>query len=173
MKPVVRNILLGSMFLATTVAALWPTTDDVDHGRTTPYAARQATTSGAALANARSIALPALRPLVATNTTQPGESKVKTEAIIASDLFPPQTWVPPPAPSQSAAPALPFGFGGRYVEAGRIVVFLTEGERMHSMRVGETINGNYRLDAIEAQMLHLTYLPLNIRQSLYMGPMIP
>ncbi|MBI4986641.1 MAG: hypothetical protein HZC24_15190 [Rhodocyclales bacterium] len=92
------------------------------------------------------------------------------------DLFPAQTWTPAPAlapETQPVAPPLPFSFGGRYVEAGRTLVFLMEGERVHAVRVGDTIKGAYRVDAIEPTVVQLTYLPLNLRQSLPTGSVPP
>jgi len=53
---------------------------------------------------------------------------------------------------------------GKLIEDGRIVVFLTQGDRNLIVRLGDTIDGTYRVDAVTEQHLSLTYLPLKQKQ---------
>jgi hypothetical protein len=76
---------------------------------------------------------------------------------------------PPPPPPKPQAPPLPFIYMGKLIEDGRIVVFLTQGDRNHIVRQGDTIDGTYRVDAVTEQGLSLTYLPLKQRQELAFG----
>jgi hypothetical protein len=76
---------------------------------------------------------------------------------------------PPPPPPKPQAPPLPFTYMGKLIEDGRIVVFLTQGDRNHIVRQGDTIDGTYRVDAVTEQGLSLTYLPLKQRQELAFG----
>lgn len=99
----------------------------------------------------------------------------------ASDPFRPLTWQsvaqeearknapPPPPPPPPQAPPLPFTYMGKLIEDGRIVVFLTQGDRNHIVRQGDTIDGTYRVDAVTEQSLALTYLPLKQKQELAFG----
>ena len=99
----------------------------------------------------------------------------------ASDPFRPLTWQsvaqeearknapPPPPPPPPQAPPLPFTYMGKLIEDGRIVVFLTQGDRNHIVRQGDTIDGTYRVDAVTEQRLALTYLPLKQKQELALG----
>ena len=99
----------------------------------------------------------------------------------ASDPFRALTWQsvaqeearknapPPPPPPPPQAPPLPFTYMGKLIEDGRIVVFLTQGDRNHIVRQGDTIDGTYRVDAVTEQRLALTYLPLKQKQELAFG----
>jgi hypothetical protein len=76
---------------------------------------------------------------------------------------------PAPPPPRPQAPPLPFAYMGKLIEEGRIVVFLTQGDRNHIVRQGDTIDGTYRVDAVNEQRLSLTYLPLKQKQELALG----
>jgi hypothetical protein len=71
---------------------------------------------------------------------------------------------PPPAP-----PPLPFKYLGQLAEAGRTLVFLAAGDRNLVVGTGDVIDGLYRIDAIGTDALMLTYLPMNVQQTLPTG----
>jgi hypothetical protein len=48
-------------------------------------------------------------------------------------------------------------------------VFLQRGERLYAVSTGETIDGQYRVEKIDASQMVLVYLPLNLPQSLHFG----
>jgi hypothetical protein len=74
---------------------------------------------------------------------------------------------PPPAPDPPAAPPLPFTFLGAFESAGgKPVFYLVEGERVHAVSAGETLNELYSIEAVDAERMVLLYLPLKIRQTL-------
>lgn len=80
---------------------------------------------------------------------------------------PPPKPVPPPPPT---APPLPYAFLGSYLGTdGRLIIFLTRGDRVFSVTPGETLENTYRVDGVVAGQLGLTYLPLNIKQTLRIG----
>lgn len=106
---------------------------------------------------------------------------VRTRGGKVADAFAPRNWqpapspaairemqareiLPPPPPPQ--APPLPFTYVGRLTEPDRTTVFLSTGSRDIAAAVGETIDGTYRVDAVTATRVELTYLPLDQRQSL-------
>jgi hypothetical protein len=76
---------------------------------------------------------------------------------------------PPPPPPKPQAPPLPFTYMGKLIDDGRIVVFLTQGDRNHIVRQGDTIDGTWRVDAVTEERLSLTYLPLKQKQELAFG----
>lgn len=79
---------------------------------------------------------------------------------------PPPKPLPPPPP---AAPPLPFTYLGRYEDPVKPVIYLVRGDRVLLVSAGEVIEGTYRVDGIAGRTLALTYLPLNIRQTLDIG----
>jgi hypothetical protein len=101
------------------------------------------------------------------------------------NVFAATSWQPPPAPAPPApapapaaaapapgppiAPALPFRFFGRYGDAGVQIVMLLKGEQLYLVSVGDTIDGAYRVDRVSATTVELTYLPLQLKQSLSTG----
>lgn len=78
---------------------------------------------------------------------------------------PPQNRSPPPP----AAPPLPFTYLGKLVEEGVLTVFLTRQDRNYVIKAGDVIDGTYRVDTINPSTLTLTYLPLDIKQSMSLG----
>jgi hypothetical protein len=94
------------------------------------------------------------------------------------DPFAPRTWEPPPppvvvvpvAPLPPQAPPLPFRFFGRIVDAGQPASFiLMRGSETIAVRVGDRIEPAYLVDKFDGTNLHLVYLPLNIRQTIFVG----
>ena len=79
----------------------------------------------------------------------------------------PVVYVPPPPPT---APPMPFSVMGSYAHPGDVTVyFLTRGDRVFDVHVGDTIDGIYSVDGAANGQLQLTYKPLNIQQTLPLG----
>jgi hypothetical protein len=100
----------------------------------------------------------------------------------AASLFAPQSWYvappapPPPPPSAPlpppppTAPPLPFAFMGSYkTEGAGSTYFLTAGDRVYDVKIGDTLDNTYSVDGVKAGQLLLTYMPLKIQQSLAVG----
>lgn len=79
---------------------------------------------------------------------------------------PPAKPVPPPPPT---APPMPFSYLGRYEEAGRLVIMLVRAERIYTVSEGEVIENTYRVERLTRGSLEMTYLPLNIKQTISTG----
>lgn len=79
---------------------------------------------------------------------------------------PPPPPAPPPVPT---APPLPFTYLGRYEDAPTQLTILLKGERMYTVARGDVIEDIYRVDQVTPGMVELTYLPLNIKQTLRTG----
>jgi hypothetical protein len=76
---------------------------------------------------------------------------------------PPPVPVPPPPPT---APPMPFSFLGRYVEGGKLTILLVKGDRVYTVSEGEVIDNTYRVERLNGGEVELTYLPLNIKQTI-------
>lgn len=111
------------------------------------------------------------------------EAGSRTPAVPQTDLFAPRSWrVSPPLPAISqirvaaapptpppAAPPLPFEFIGKLDDASQLKVFLLRDEQLHTVVVGDVIDGTYRVQGISGNEMTLVYLPLNVSQSLSVG----
>jgi hypothetical protein len=105
------------------------------------------------------------------------------DATAASSLFAAHSWyVPPPpppaapvntapvAPPQPVAPPLPYQFIGSYTPDGQAaVIFLTNGDRVYDVHVGDTLDNIYSVDSFDNGQLTFTYKPLNTKQQLAAG----
>jgi hypothetical protein len=100
----------------------------------------------------------------------------------AAALFAAQSWIvappppPPPPPSMPApppapvAPPLPYAFMGSYrPEGDNATYFLTAGDRVYDVRVGDTLDNTYTVDGVSAGQLLLTYIPLKFQQAIAVG----
>jgi hypothetical protein len=95
-----------------------------------------------------------------------------------ANAFEPRSWIPPPLkimlgppppPPPPQAPPLPYIYIGKMMDAGEIVVFLANRERNYSVRSGDKLDDLYQVNDIKPTMMVLTYLPLNLQQSLMIG----
>jgi hypothetical protein len=72
-----------------------------------------------------------------------------------------------PAPT---APPLPFVYVGKMIEQGKTpTVFLERQARIYVVHEGDAIDSNYRVDAINVPLMTLTYIPLDIKQTVQIG----
>ena len=91
-----------------------------------------------------------------------------TWTVIVPVRLPPPP--PPPPPPEPTAPPLPYTFVGSYSPAGAPpVYFLSKGEAVLDVRVGDKLDGVYQLESAEGGQLVFVYLPLNIRQNISAG----
>lgn len=118
-----------------------------------------------------------VRPLETTPAVGAASSLAK-HVNARVDLFAPRTWEPPPppvvaVPVQQAlpqAPPLPFKFFGRIQDPGQAPSFiLSRGAEMITVRVGDRIEPAYLVDKFDGKQLHLVYVPMNIRQTIFVG----
>ena len=63
----------------------------------------------------------------------------------------------------ATAPPLPFKYLGKWTLEGRTTVLLERDHIPYAARAGQNLDREYRVDAIEANQLVLTYLPLGTR----------
>ncbi len=81
-------------------------------------------------------------------------------------LFGSHGWQPLPPITATAtapppvAPPMSYKFSGASVYNGQLQVFLTKGDAIIPISLGETIEGGYRVEAIDERQITLRYLPL-------------
>ncbi len=75
---------------------------------------------------------------------------------------------PPPIPVPTAPP-LPFVYLGRVGDTDTRTIILSKGDHVYTVAVGDVIENTYRVEKPTAGTVNLTYLPLNIAQSLRTG----
>jgi hypothetical protein len=89
------------------------------------------------------------------------------------DMFAGKSWYvapPPPKPAPPSAPPLPFVYMGKLAEEGeKVVILLTKENRSYEVREGDILDNIYRVDEVRAPVMILTYLPLNIKQTIQIG----
>jgi hypothetical protein len=99
----------------------------------------------------------------------------------AADLFSAHSWYvapppPPPAPvvyqppPAPTAPPLPFAFMGSFrTDSGGAIYYLTAGDKVYDVKVGDTLDNTYSVDGVKSGQLLLTYMPLKIQQTIAVG----
>ena len=98
----------------------------------------------------------------------------------AANLFSAQSWYvapppPPPAPvvyqppPAPTAPPLPFAFMGSFRSEGGAIYYLTAGDKVYDVKVGDTLDNTYSVDGVKSGQMLLTYMPLKIQQTLAVG----
>ena len=101
------------------------------------------------------------------------------DATAAGSLFAARSWyvappppppvvdAPPAPPPKPTAPPLPFKLIGSYTSDGeKTVFFLSAGDKVHDVHIGDTVDNAYSIDSYNNGQLVLTYKPLNQQQQL-------
>jgi hypothetical protein len=163
-----RGVLLGGALLVTVVASVWPRAQESAAPEVVaPVIQRAATTPAREQPVAQPVEVPSL-PARAERQQSPG----------VRDLFGPKSWNPPPAPVANrkpppppppSAPPFPYLVTGAVADADGVMVVFTNQQQSFVVRVGEVIERTYRVDAIDAQAVTLTYMPLGLTQRVPMG----
>jgi hypothetical protein len=91
-------------------------------------------------------------------------------------LFTSTNWAPPPppAPPPEAAPApvappFPYEYMGKLLEDGVLTAFFMQGNRVLSLKAGDTVDSVYRVDQMTGEQMNLTFLPLKQSQVVRLG----
>lgn len=89
------------------------------------------------------------------------------------DMFAGKSWyVAPPSVNSAkpSAPPVPYVYIGKLAEQGeKAVILLTKQDRSYAVREGDVLDNIYRVDEVRAPLMTLTYLPLNIKQTIRIG----
>ncbi len=158
-----RNIALLAGLAAAAALVIFSPPPDKDGGVVQPMAAHKAG-SGAS---------PAKRSSKSDATGTILEIHPRGKAGEIANAFAPQSWTPPPSPPpenlKPTAPLLPFSVIGKKLQDGEWQVFLANQDRVYVVKDKDVLDGVYRADSVTPPKLTLTYLPLNIQQTLAIG----
>lgn len=101
--------------------------------------------------------------------------------IKTSGLFQSKSWYAPPPPPpvassipppQPTAPPLSFTYIGRMIDGSEVTLFLYKNDQQYTVKVNDVLDTTYRVDKITDNSAVLTYLPMNIQQTLFFNTAI-
>lgn len=98
----------------------------------------------------------------------PFEARGWTQPVVvaAPVIAPVNIATPQAAPIPSGPPPLPYRFLGKMNDGDDLVIYLGRGEQTTVARLGETLEGNYKVLKITDQGMELEYLPTGDKQNL-------
>jgi len=76
-----------------------------------------------------------------------------------------------PAPTPPQAPPFPYQLIGRFVQSGRVQALLGSEQRSLAVQAGDTIDGQWRVQAVGDDSLELLWLPGPLPQTLRFKPL--
>jgi len=79
---------------------------------------------------------------------------------------PPSRAAVAPAPVAPSAPPMPYRIAGLMVQDGAAQVVLAKGDRVITVREGDTLDDGYKVEAIKPDGVTLIYVPMNHRETL-------
>ena len=172
MRPWPQRILVGTMAAATVLSVA---SDEGRQAAPIPVRAGEAQTPAARQADHVTPPSPLRVELERLNRPDTAADPEVGKAFSAISWYvppppppppPPPRYVPPPPPT---APPMPFSYFGRYEEGETLIILLVKGERIYTVSAGDVIENTYRVEGLAGGRLELTYLPLDIRQTLSTG----
>jgi hypothetical protein len=165
-----RQLVLGGALAATLAATAWVATRPDDEAAVAVAPARRAAPGAAATSAASAPGA----------STRQAWAEVPPEQLAAWQPPPPPPPPPAPAPAPAAAPPppmappLPYQMIGRVVEgegpAAVEVGLLAGPNRALSVRRGDVIDGQWRVEQVSTQGIKLTWLPAQLPQHLAFRP---
>jgi hypothetical protein len=90
----------------------------------------------------------------------------------ASDLFSVHSWMPKLKPSAAAAPVaptappLPFRFAGQFYRDSGTEVYLARGEEIFPVKEGDTLDGQYKVEAVTGSEVRFLHVPSGTAQTM-------
>lgn len=166
-----RWLLLGSLLVLSLVGAVQVANDNESEAAVVPELTRhhrpRVTQTSDALPSRTALPTEAYPDVIHRLFHRPAQQEVK-------DVFAPHSWYVPPAPiavaeSVPTAPPLPFIYLGKLLENGQVTIFLARQDKNYSVREGDLIDDVYRVDAIKGPIVEMTYVPLKMKQTLFIG----
>src|SRR6267378_647049 len=103
---------------------------------------------------------------------QPGIPTRSTLGKFAADPFSTQSWLPrrKPAvvsePPPAIAPPLPYRFAGQFYRESGVELYVARGEEIFPVKEGDTLDGQYKVDSVNATEVSFVHLPSGTRQTL-------
>ena len=159
-----RRLILGAALLATVVASVWPRGDDK------PASEVVAPVSRRDMAPSREQKLPVQFELPRLDERLERAHTPENPP----DLFGTTDWNPPPParelkpppPPVPTAPPFPYTIAGSVIDAtGALIVFNRQNQDF-VLQVGDVLERNYRIEALDSKSVTVMYLPLGLTQVL-------
>ena len=138
--------------------------------------------AAAVLLQPQSTAPAAVPPRAEGRAQQPGKPGEERFAVLPNreamgrpqgEPFGSQSWAPArpavaaaPVAAAPSAPPMPYRVAGQMVLEGAAQVVLAKGDRVLTVREGETLEDGYRVEAVKADGVTLVYVPMNVRETL-------
>ena len=171
-----RQWVLGAALVAALAATYWAAQSDDDAGAAVQPVAgsnRRAAAPAARAASAADVMLAPTdwQPVQRQVWAAPPDAQFAAWAPPPPPPAPPEVKGPPPVPPAPVAPPFPYQIIGSLSENGQTQVFLASPTRSLNARVGEVIDGQWRVDQVSATGLSLTWLPAQIKQQIALRPM--
>lgn len=164
-SPAIRRALLGAALAISLGLAFWLGREPAPDIPPTPARNAAEAPGGAGEAPGR----PAAPGTAATDGLSLERPAAMTGDKPIRDLFPSQSWVPPPAPQAERMPELPFTYIGKLIQDGRTTVYLETQDRHLAVRQGDVIDGVWKVKRVAPPEMTLIYLPLRHEASLDIG----
>lgn len=98
--------------------------------------------------------------------------KVRGELFGAPPAPPQPVAAAPSAPAVAVAPPVPYRFAGRVRKGAEEEFLLSKGDLIFPVKEGETLDGTYRVVAVKAEGIELTYLPLGTTERIIVGSVL-
>jgi hypothetical protein len=98
-----------------------------------------------------------------------------------SDIFGSRSWQPPPPkvvavpqapPPPPPPPPMTYRFAGRFVQEGRVQLFVSKGDVPVAVKLGDILDG-YVVESLSPSAIELVYPPLGHKTSIALPPVIP
>jgi hypothetical protein len=106
-------------------------------------------------------AVPAADPFAATSWAPPVAAQPVAPVVAAATAVA----ALPAAPVEPSAPPLPFVYAGSYNDGSHRVVILLRGDQVLLLQQGDVVDSTYRVDRVAPGVVVMTYLPLQLRQT--------
>ena len=142
-----KLLLIGAVLGTVALVAYQPAPDDAPKSEPRESAAPASTARGNA---SEGLKVPERRAL----------GKVRGELFGAPPAPPQPVAAAPSAPAVAVAPPAPYRFAGRVRKGAEEEFLLSKGDLIFPVKEGETLDGTYRVVAVKAEGIELTYLPL-------------
>lgn len=142
-----KLLLIGAVLATVALVAYQPAPDDAPKSEPRESAAPASTARGNA---SEGLKVPERRAL----------GKVRGELFGAPPAPPQPVAAAPSAPAVAVAPPVPYRFAGRVRKGAEEEFLLSKGDLIFPVKEGETLDGTYRVVAVKAEGIELTYLPL-------------
>jgi hypothetical protein len=92
-----------------------------------------------------------------------GESRT---GLFSSHSWQPRVPIPTAAVlSAPTVPPMPYRYAGKVLQGGQFSVLLSNGDKVFPIKVGDTLDGAYRVEAIGESQITLIYLPLKHKET--------